>query len=227
MDNGVILRRVQVCGEGKAKVVRDKARLTVTVKVQHANQKSAVDLHNADLKSVLAIVSGFSTTDLSTLDYHSVDIEDYGGKKSKKVHETLTSLGLTVDQALSNELREALNKVPNTAVQMAFTASNSKAAQEEAVEKAIVDAESKAVSRARRLNVKLSHVISFEERVNSSRGPVRHFAAAAMGGGAENAAELPAGEEEVSVTVTLSYLVEGRAEASTWESHPPHESANT
>jgi uncharacterized protein YggE len=103
---------------------------------------------------------------------------------------------------------ELLDGLPDVANEegVAFRVSNERELRERIVNDAIEDAQARAASRAKRLGIGLGPIVGFSE---SHLGDVRPQAAGSMTRKAERSTpQLPAGENELRVNVSITYRIE-------------------
>lgn len=206
---------ITVTGEGKVTAVPDIAQLNfgVTTGVQ-TTAKAASDKIATDMNKVLAAVKalGIDDKDIKTQSFYLQPTYDYtDGRQRLRGYEATQSLDVKVRDLdkVGDVLTAATDNGANQANGVNFTIDKPESKKDEARTQAIADAKTKAEELAKQLGQSLGDVQSFNESGNGYYPPVMYMAkseAYGMGGGADSAAvPMPAGEQDITVNVTITY----------------------
>src|SRR3989344_2436016 len=222
IDNAPIQNTITVTGQGETFAVPDIATFTFSVteegKTVAEAQKKATDKNNKVIKYLKD--SGVADKDVKTESYYAnpkyeypqIVCVRYPCPPSKEVLS-----GYEVSQTISVKVRntdkagEILSGVGALGVSnisgLSFTIDNEEALKSEARSKAIADARAKADMLVSGLGVRLGKVVSFTE--DTGGYPIYAMEAKGMGiGGAPDIApNIPAGENKITVNVTVTYRI--------------------
>jgi hypothetical protein len=218
------LNTITVDGTGDAVAIPDVATFSFSVsetgKTVALAQSAATDKINAALKSVRA--AGVADKDISTDSYSINPHYEYSGgvctanfcPPSKQV---LT--GYDVSESIQVKIRDLakagdiFTSIGSLGVQnvngLSFSIDDPASVQAAARRKAIADAQSKAKELAKELGVSLVRVASFTENNNSYPRPIMYAMDAKVSaqGSAPMAPEIPAGQQKVTDTVEITYVI--------------------
>lgn len=204
-----------VTGTGKASVSADQATLRLGVTAQAPTAESVREEMNQSINKVTAGIKalGVPDTDIKTENFNINPNYDYtpDGKQNIIGYNGNVNLVVKVKQT------ELANKVIDTATAnganqvggVSFDTVDQTAAEEEARTKAIADAKMKAEKAAQAAGFKLGKIINYNEGFGGN--PVPMYDARmlnAAGGVAEKTpTQLEEGQNEITVSVTLSYEI--------------------
>ncbi len=222
--NPNISNTISVDGSGDAVAIPDIATFSFTVnetaKTVVDAQKLATDKMNAALKAIRA--GGVADKDIQTQSYNINPHYEYQGSvcstyscpPSKSV---LT--GYDVSQSVQVKVRDLskagalFSSIGSLDVQnvngLSFSVDKPETVQAEARGKAITNAQDKANKLAKQLGVSLVRIISFSENGSNYPRPVVYGMGgdSAMMKNASVAPEIPAGEQKVTATVSITYEI--------------------
>ncbi len=203
---------ISVTGEGKSAAAPDIAQLSFGVTVQRkVTAKEAMTELARTMTAVLEAVkeAGVPDKDITTEQLSLNPSYDWtDGKQVPRGYDATQSLRVKVRDMdnVSDVLGAATNAGANQAGGVQFTVDDPEQARAEARQKAIDQAQAKAEKLAGQLGMKLGKLKSFGEG-GGATPPMYYGRAAGMDMAvAESAAPpLPVGEQDVNVTVTLTY----------------------
>lgn len=211
---------ISVSGEGRAFVTPDIAQLSVGVQTgRQPTAAAAMERLKTNMDAVIAAVKaqGIEDKDINTQSFYLSPVYDWttGGQIPR---------GFEANQSLSIKVRD-LDKVSdilgattaagaNQSGGVQFTVDDPEAKRAEARQEAIDKAQAKAEVLAGQLGVKLGKILNFSEGYGGGPIPPMYYSREAYGvGGADMAEEkaavqLPVGEQEVNLSVTITYEIE-------------------
>jgi len=202
-----------VSGEGKATVIPDIARVSLGVTSQGATVKQVQTDLNTKINSVSSAVKniGIESKDIQTNNYSIHPQYDYsGGRQRITGYEASSNLAVVVrniDKA--NEVIDSATAAgANTVGGISFDIEDKKKAENEAREKAVAEAKSKATEASRIAGFRLGNIVNYNESFGGGVMPRPLMyaekamdSAVGMGGGTA----IETGSTEIQVTVTLWY----------------------
>lgn len=206
---------ISVSGEGKAAAAPDIAELSFGVTVQRQpTAKGAMDLLGQGMQSVVDAVkkAGVEEKDIRTEGLSLNPAYDWNeGRQIMRGFDASQSLRVKVRnlESVSNVLAAATNAGANQVGGVNFIVDDPEKARATARQEAIEQAQGKAATLAAQLGMKLGKLKNFSE--GGGAVPPIFYAREAMamdkgmGGGGVEPTPLPAGEQEVTVQVTLTY----------------------
>lgn len=207
---------ISVTGEGKIAISPDIAEMSfgVTTGVQ-ATAKAASDKVAKDMEKILAAVkaTGVEDKDITTESFYLNPSYDWtDGRQRLRGYEATQSLRVKVRDLtkVGDVLTAATDNGANQAGGVSFTLEEPEAKKDEARTEAIANAKKKAEALATQLGQTLGDVQSFSESGGGWYPPVMYAAreeAYGVGGGSADAAKavMPAGEQDLTVTVNITY----------------------
>jgi uncharacterized protein len=205
---------ITVSGEGKASVVPDIAALNLGV--QTGRKQTAADAMTMLKRSMDAVFvavkqAGISENDIRTEQFSLNPAYDWSsGRQTIIGYEAIQSLRVKVRDLdkVSAVIGAATAAGANQAGGIEFTVDDPEQTRAKARRDAIAQAQAKAVQLAKDLGMRLGYIRNFSESGGGYYPPVlmRGYSADA----AQNAAEkmeipLPAGEQDLNVTVSITY----------------------
>lgn len=208
-----VVRTITIGGNGQVTLVPDIARINVGVNSKAEEVTEAVNLNN---KLALAITEalkkkGIEEKDIQTANFNVYPMQQYDHVTSEVIGVTYTvdnTLYITVRdlKMLSEILDAAIKAGANQINGISFDIDDRQAAQAQARDLALKDAEAKAQSVAGTMGVSLDEVITINV-TNSSY--VQPYPMYGMGGGEKMAMDssvpISAGQIVVTYEVTLTY----------------------
>lgn len=216
---------ISITGEGKIFIKPDIGQVNLAVVAEATTvteaQKKATDAINKVIAALKE--SGVEEKDIKTTNYSINPKYDYGtGREMPMIYPPPMSgspriVGYTVSQNLDVKIRdlsksgEILTKTAKAGANqvggITFTTEDPSSIQEEARTKAIEDAKKKAEELEEKLGIRLGKIINFYE----SGGPYPIYRDYAFGKGGDGVPaatpEIPVGENEVVVNVTVTYQI--------------------
>lgn len=203
---------IAVTGEGKISAAPDIAELTFGVQTgRKETAKDAMASLKTGMDAVIAAVkgAGVAEKDISTDQFYLNPEYDWNEgiqiPRGYQAQETLRVKVRDLDK-VSDVLAAATNAGANQAGNVNFTIDDPEEARSEAREKAIAQAQEKARKLASDLGMRLGKVKGFSEG-GGVVPPVPYMRSLATmeSGAADQAIPLPAGEQDVTAQVTLTY----------------------
>lgn len=205
---------ITVSGDGKAFAIPDIAQLNVGMQTgRQTTANVAMTRLKTSMDAVIAAVKaqGIDDKDITTQNFWLNPVYDYSnGQQIARGFEAGQSLTVKVrdlDKA-SEVLGAATAAGANQAGGVQFAVDNPNEVQAEARAEAIKEAQQKAQVLAQQLGVRLGKILNFSEGYGGGYPTPMYYDRAVMGvgGAAENqAVQLPVGEQEVNVNVSITY----------------------
>ncbi len=205
---------ITVTGEGTINVAPDVAELSFGITTgPRPTAKDATDRIATDMNKVIAAVKalGIDDKDIRTESFYLNPSYDWAdGRQRLRGYEAMQSLRVKVRDLdkVGDVLTAATDNGANQAGGVSFTVDDLEAKQTEARTQAIDDAKKKAEALADQLDERLGDVQSFQENGGGWYPPImmEKREAYAVGDDVANASvPLPSGEQEITVTVTITY----------------------
>jgi uncharacterized protein len=198
-----------VTGEGKASIAPDIAVINAGAQAQGATVKAAQDQLNKTINAISAAIksTGVDNRDIQTSNYNINPTYDFSAGKQRitgyQASSNLTIKVRAVDRA--NAVIDAATAAGATNVGgINFDIDDKTKAQNEARQKAVADAKSKAENAARIAGFSLGKIINYSENFGNEPRPVPMMAKADMAG-AGVPTQVEPGTSEIIVNVSLSY----------------------
>lgn len=211
VSNLPVSRTISISGEGSVFAKPDIGKIVFAVVHDGETADSAAKAAAIGINDIIAFLeaSGIDKKDIKTTGYSANPVYDYTQNgRVFKGYEVRQSLEIKIrDIAKAGEIiGGAVRKGANQVGELSLTTENPEALKAEARKKAIDDAKEKARILARDLGVRLDDLAGFSE---SSGGvyPIYARAFEMSKGSADIAPEIPAGENEIKVSVTLTYEI--------------------
>lgn len=200
-----------VTGTGKSSIKPDSASLSVGVESRGPSSEMVQEQMNGSINKVTDAIKalGIESADIKTSNYNVNPEYDYTSATRKITgYSASTNLQIRVkDIAKANSVLDAATKAGATQVgNINFENSDKSAAENEARQKAVVDAKAKAESAAKIAGFKLGKIINYSE--NSGYPSIQPMLMKADSAQGNVATEVQPGTNEVSISVTLSFEVE-------------------
>lgn len=197
---------------GKAKSTPDIAHVMLGVRVEpQATSKAATDMLAKQANAVIDAVEkiGINKQDIATQNFSVQPAYNYdNGKQTLKGYEGSQQLDITVRETdkAGDVIARATQAGANQIGGVSFKNDDPETAQLSAEQDAITNARTKAEALAKSLGVRLGKVKNYNAQQNYG-GPMPYaMEAKAMGGDASvTPPQLPAGTQESTITVTVTY----------------------
>lgn len=202
---------ISVSGKGEIFIKPDIAKISVSVEKQAISVADAQNQATEVINKVVAFLkeSGVEDKDIKTTNYNIYPRYDYLEKTGSVFR------GYVVDQTLEAKIRKideagkilagVTQSCANQVGGISFTIDDEEGVKQEARQKAIADAKTKANQLAKDLSIKLGRLISFFESGNGGIIPLRMEASGL--GAAPAAPAVPTGENTVTVNISLTYEI--------------------
>src|SRR3989339_132433 len=207
-------KQIVVSGEGKVLVKPDVVIAVIGVKTEAQKSDAAVKQNNEKMNEIIKAVKdlGIDEKDIKTTAYNLYPVYDYTRSSGREL------TGYSLDQQITIKVRDfekissVLDKATvsgaNSVSNLQITVDDPEIAKDEARKKAIEQAKQKAVEMAKNSGLKLGKVIDVQENFYGYPTPMYE-----LGGGeaksiaASIAPQIEAGQEEITVSVSLTYQV--------------------
>ncbi len=207
---------ITVSGEGKAFVTPDIAEISFGMQTgQQKTAAAAMAKLTTNMNSIYEALqnAGIEKKDINTENFYLSPVYDYRtGTQIVQGYEASQSLRVKVRDLdkVSDVVGQATAAGANQAGSVNFTVDDPEAKRAEARKIAIEQAQQKAEVLATQLHVQLGDVKSFSEGSNGYTPPYPMLSRDMMGVGGgtkEESLPLPAGEQTVAVTVSVTYEI--------------------
>ncbi|MDP3762803.1 MAG: SIMPL domain-containing protein [bacterium] len=200
---------ISVTGEGKIFVKPDIGEIGFAINSEAAKIEDAQARATEVINKVVSMLKekGVEEKDIQTTNYSINPQYDYpDGARRFRSWQVAQSLKVKIrDLTKTGELISGAAELGvNQVGSLSFTTDDPTKLQAEARDKAIADAKKKAEELAAKLGIKLGKIVSYGEF--GGPGPISYFGAAEKGmGGDFSVPQIPTGENEIRVNVTISY----------------------
>ena len=205
---------VSFSGQGKVLAKPDVAIVDLSIVTEAASSKTAQDDNSAKSKAVTAFLKkqGIDDRDIATTGYNIYPQYTYPSNEKPaisgyQVNQTIqVKVGdLTkIDDVLAGIVSVGVNQIN----QLQLTIDDPEKLKDQAREQAIKDAQAKAATLQHQLGIRLGRIVNFTEGTEGVPVPVYiKTDAYGRGGGAPIAPEIPVGENEIAVLVTITYQI--------------------
>lgn len=212
-ESGNVSDVITVNGTGTVSAIPDVAVANIAISVEGATAKAAQDKANIKSKAVVDYLkgAGIKDADIKTSSYDIYPQYDYSSHVSRirgyQVTQSLTVKIRDMDQA--NDIIDGVVEAgANQVNSLNFEIDKLDELKADARKKAIKEANAKAHELEDQLGIDLGRIVSFSELSNDYY-PLRYAkdSAMGMGGGAVPAPDLPIGENEITVNVSITYQI--------------------
>lgn len=204
---------ISVSGEGKVFIKPDIAKISVGVTKKNVDfvvaQKNATEVINKTINFIKS--KGVEEKDIKTTSYNISPQYDYiKGEQKFKDYEVSQNLEIKIRNL--DKIGEILSGVTqsgaNTVGSLRFEVDDMDKAKEEARAEAISEAKEKAKVLSKHLGVRLKKITSYYESDGGFPGPI-YLSDSAFGKGGDfaPAPSVPAGENEIKITVSITYEI--------------------
>lgn len=206
-------KQTVVSGEGKVFVKPDVAIVAISVKTEALRSDEAVRQNNEKMNAIIKAVKnlGVDEKDIKTTAYNLYPVYDYTDKTGRTLDGYSLDQQITVKvrnfEKISSVLDKATANGANDVSNLQITVDDPEASKAEARKLAIEQAKQKAVEMAKNSGLKLGKVIDVQENFYDNY-PVSYEAeGATLRKAVSVAPDIEAGEQEITVTVSLTYSV--------------------
>lgn len=203
-----------VTGEGKSILKPDTASITAGISVQAQTVKAAQDQINSTINRVSEAVKkiGVDSKDIQTANYNVYPTYDYSGSTKRITgYSASTNLSIKVRNldSINNVIDAATENGANQVSGLSFDADDKTEAENDAREKAVAEAKSKAEQAARIAGFRLGRIINYSENFGGFPQPISIMRGLAKEAGAPAPdTQVEPGSQDVTVVVTLSYEIQ-------------------
>jgi uncharacterized protein len=206
---------VTFTGEGKVLAKPDVAIVDFSIVTEAKDSKMAQDQNSVKSKTVTDFLKkqGIEDKDIKTSGYNIYPQYDYSQISSKKPN----VVGYTVNQTTQVKIRnlENVSKVLDGVVtagvnqvnNLQFTIDEPEKLKAEARTKAIAAAKAKADELKGQIGLKLGRIVNFSENVGGYVVPMMYDTKAMSSGMGGGGPEIATGENEITISVTLTYQI--------------------
>lgn len=208
---------ITVSGTGEVTAIPDIATVSIGSVVERVEVADAQEENSRIMNGVHDMLEdeGVEKEDIKTTSYNIYPRYDYDRKTRKQ-----TLRGYEVSQNVSVKIRDlddigdilgaAGQSGVNQVGSINFTIDDPEALQDEAREKAFIDAKEKAETLGKVMGVKLRRVVSFSESGSQIPYPRYAYAEKAMGIGGDMAVapEIEPGSTDITISVSVTYEIE-------------------
>jgi uncharacterized protein YggE len=204
---------VSFTGEGKVSAAPDIAVISASIVTQSPNSKTAQDDNSRKSQSVTDFLKkqGIEDKDIQTADYNIYPQYDYSSGSQPRITGYQVTQSYTVkvrdltkiSAVLDGLVTAGANQVNNLGLQI----ENPDALLSQAREKAIEAAKTKANELKGQVGIRLGRIVNFAENTGNYPVPMydaRAASGAGLGGGGPT---ISTGQNEVTVSVTLTYQI--------------------
>ena len=199
-------------GEGKVLAVPDIAMISASIVTQAVNSKTAQDQNSKKSQAVADFLKkqGIDEKDIKTTDYNiypQYKYSSYGGQATITGYQVTQSYQVKVrdlekvSAVLDGLVSAGANQVNNLGLQV----EDPEKLKTEARQKAIEDAKKKADELKDQVGIKLGRIVNFSE--NTGGYPIPMMYATDRGIGGCGGAEISVGQNEIVVSVTITYQI--------------------
>ncbi len=208
--NGDYSREISVEGTGEAYSVPDRAVVNLGVTTEAATSEEAVSQNTEKMNAVLEAVKalGVAEEDIQTTGYYLNPKYNWTDEGQVDDGYTLTQnleVKLTDFDLIGDLIANASGAGANMVGGVTFTVEDGEAAKQEARIEAVAEAKLKAEQIAEASGLTLGDVVSYYEYSSDSGKGGYYDMAEASFDGEKSVPTIEPGQEEVSLTVTLSY----------------------
>ena len=204
-----------VTGEGKVIVQPDVALVTVGVVANGSSVKVAQDQINQNINKIAASIKslGVEQKDIQTSNYSINPNYDYNsGIQRITGYQANTNLSIKVRDIskVNNVIDQATQNGANQVGGVVFEVDDKTALQNEARQKAVTDAKTKAENAANIAGFSLGRIVNYNENFGGAMPPIQMNRNLAVGLAADEKLQtnVEPGSSEIVVNVTLSYEIQ-------------------
>ncbi|HFB54863.1 MAG TPA: SIMPL domain-containing protein [Hellea balneolensis] len=205
--------KLYVSATGHAAQAPDRASVSAGVVSQAPTAGEAMRANARQMSSAFAALkkAGIKERNIQTSQMSLQPQYDYQNRKAPRitgyeVRNTITAKTYDLDN-VGSMLDALVSSGVNNINGVTFSIKDPKAAKDKARTDAIVEARARAESMAKAAGIKLGKVFEIRENSNSAPRPTM-YAARMMADSAESTTPISAGEQTLSVTVSITYLID-------------------
>ena len=214
---------ISVTGDGNAVAVPNIATESFSAQDTAPTVAAAQAVVNKTVAAALSFLktSGVADKDISTTDYSASPNYIYpclgGGACPADAPKTPQIQGYTVSQSVTVKIRDtsAVGKIVNGLgaagvtglTGPTYTVDDPSAVQDDARSQAIDDAKAKAATLAQELGIRLGRIASYSENTGGDTPTPQYATTDMVAAAAPAAAQVPAGENKYTSTVTITYEI--------------------
>ncbi len=200
-----------VAGEGKVTTIPDIGLVNVGVTANGQTVKQAQDILNTNINKISEAVKklGVDAKDIQTGSYSINPTIDYtGGSQKITGYAANSNLVIKVRQVdkVNTVIDTATGNGANQVGGVSFEVDNKTNAENEARQKAVEDAKTRAEQAAKVAGFKLGRIINYSENLGGGPKPIPLRANEAVGT-TQPSTNIEPGSSEIQVNVTLSYEI--------------------
>jgi len=207
--------QITISGEGIAYVKPDVAVISLGVKTEGKKSDEVVSQNNEKMNAIIQSIKdlGIEDKDIKTSLYNLQPKYNYTQTRGQELVGYSLNQQITVKvrdfEKISSVLDKSTSNGANTIGQLQITVDDPESAKAEAREKAIEAAKTKAEAMAKNSGMKLGKIINIYEDYNNYPQPMydTNMVMAEKAVSSITPPTIEAGEEEISVTVFLTYKV--------------------
>jgi hypothetical protein len=202
-------------GEGKVSAKPDVAVAYLSIVTEAVTSKAAQDANTTKSNNLITFLKNqkVADKDIKTTGYNIYPQYNYPRSGAPTIK------GYQVNQTVEVKIRDLENasKILDGVVtagvnqinQLSFEIDEPEKLKDQARQKAIDDAKSKADALKNQLGIKLGRIINFTEGTYGYPMPyaVKDLSVGGIGGGGETTPSVPSGENEITVNVTITYQI--------------------
>jgi len=203
---------VSFSGEGKVVSMADVAIVNLSIVTEAATSKSAQDNNSKKSKSVVDFLKKqkIDDKDIKTLSYNIYPQYSYPERENPKISGYQVNQTMEVKIRILEEVSGILDGIVSAGVNqvnsLSFEIDDPEALKADARKKAIEDAKNKAKELEDELGIDLGKIVNFSENTGGYPVPIFYESKAdGMGGG--GGPSIPIGENEIAVSVMLTYQI--------------------
>lgn len=208
-------KQIVVSGEGKVFVKPDIATVVIGVKTEAQKSDEAVNKNNEKMNAIIKAIKdlGVEEKDIKTSAYNLYPVYDYTERSGRELTGYSLDQQITVKirnfEKISSVLDKASTNGANDVSNLQISVDNPETAKSEARKLAIEQAKQKAVEMAKNSGLKLGKIIDVQEDfyggIPVPYGMGEDEMVVKTAGSVEP--QIQAGEQEVRVTISLTYRV--------------------
>ena len=213
VKNNPAANTISFSGEGKVNAKPDIALIRVVIFNEALTSKEAEKALAPRSKAMVDFLKkqGIEEKDIKTVEYNIIPQYAYPERESPKIrsyqaYQELEVKIKDIDKA-SEIVDGAVNAEANKVTDLRFTIDEPEKLQAEARAKAIADAKKKADELEDQLGIRLGKIVNFSENTGGYPIPYYLEAKEVSGGVGSAIPEIPTGENEIKVDVSITYQI--------------------
>lgn len=211
-DTAVTTNTISFNGEGKVSAKPDIAKIEFAIITEGKTSKEAQEANSPKSKDVVNFLKkqDIDDKDIKTISYNIFPKYNYQRLGNPEIigYEVNQKFEVKVrDLEKTNAVVDGLTSVGvNNIANLGFTIDDPEKLQAEARAQAIADAKQKAQDLEKQLGINLGKIVNFSEGNYGFPGPIA-YDTKSLGGALNHGPELPPGENEIKVDVTITYQI--------------------